>query len=124
MFIDDVEKFNKMYNLPCNSTPTNLGLDKLKAMHSIIAEEVNEFHDIIENYDETNPIDTMVDVADILCDLIVYCNTFAKQWGIPVDDVLKVIMQSNFSKLDGEGNVIKDDRGKIMKGEGVAPLFT
>jgi hypothetical protein len=59
MFIDDVEKFNKMYNLPCNSTPTNLGLDKLKAMHSIIAEEVNEFHDIIENYDETNPIDTM-----------------------------------------------------------------
>jgi hypothetical protein len=35
---------------------------------------------------------------------------------LPLDRVLKVIMESNFSKLGADGQPIYDQRGKVMKG--------
>jgi predicted HAD superfamily Cof-like phosphohydrolase len=46
----------------------------------------------------------------------VYCASEAKRWGLPLDEILNVIMQSNFSKLDANGEPIYDERGKVMKG--------
>jgi hypothetical protein len=44
------------------------------------------------------------------------CAAQMKLFGIPNDDVLEIIMQSNFSKLDANGQPIYDERGKVMKG--------
>ena len=58
----------------------------------------------------------MTDLADWLGDIVVYCASEARRWGIPLNRVLNVIMESNFSKLDADGQPIYDERGKVMKG--------
>ena len=115
LFLDKITKFNEMYNLRINDKPTDIGYDALVNMADIIKEEAKEFDDIINNY-KIESIDTLTDIADILGDLVVYCFTFAKQWGIPLDRVIEVIMESNFSKLGDDGKPIHDERGKVCKG--------
>jgi NTP pyrophosphatase (non-canonical NTP hydrolase) len=114
-FLKDIEKFNKMYDLPVNDIPTDLGFDKLVKMYSIIREEVDEFQDIID-LDYIKDIDRLVMIADLLTDIVVYCFTFAKQYGINMEKTLDIVMQSNFSKLGIDGKPIHDVRGKVMKG--------
>ena len=40
------------------------------------------------------------------------------KFGLPLDKTLDIIMSSNFSKLDENGQPIYDERGKILKGSG------
>ena len=42
--------------------------------------------------------------------------TIAKQGGIPLEEVIKVIHESNMSKLDEDGHPIFREDGKILKG--------
>ena len=117
-FMDDIKKFNTMYKLPCNDKPIDLGIDKMNDMFSIIQEEVQEFSDILMSYSKNKTdITILTELSDLLGDIVVYCNTFAKQWGIDMESTIGIIMQSNFSKLDRNGNVVTDTRGKVMKGE-------
>ena len=46
----------------------------------------------------------------------VYSTSEALRHGIQLGDALKIIMQSNFSKLNEDGEPIYDERGKVMKG--------
>ena len=115
-FFEDIKKFNKMYNLPCNETPTNLGHERLKNFSEIFKEEVMEWTEIWDHEVDEGGKDTLVMMADWLGDLVVYCASEASRWGIPLEEVLGVIMQSNFSKLSSEGAPIIDERGKVMKG--------
>jgi predicted HAD superfamily Cof-like phosphohydrolase len=55
-------------------------------------------------------------LADLLGDLIVYCASEARRWGIPLEPVLNTIMESNFSKLGADGQPLYDERGKVLKG--------
>lgn len=57
-------------------------------------------------------------VADVLGDIIVYCRSEALKYGIPLEGVLDVIMDSNESKLDENGNPIYNAEGKFLKGPG------
>ena len=91
------------------------------------AEEVEEANDISDKYQKMlqasggtlNPqqkLEILTDMSDWLGDIVVYCSSEAKRWGLPLDQILNVIMQSNFSKLDANGEPIYDERGKVMKG--------
>ena len=51
-----------------------------------------------------------------LCDIQVYCASEMAKFGLPLDKVLAVIMNSNFSKLGADGEPIYDERGKVQKG--------
>ena len=55
-------------------------------------------------------------IADLLGDVIVYCRSEALKYGLPLEDVLDVIMDSNESKLNADGNPIYDANGKFLKG--------
>ena len=55
-------------------------------------------------------------LADLLGDIQVYCASEMAKFGLPLDQVLAIIMQSNFSKLGADGKPIYDERGKVMKG--------
>jgi predicted HAD superfamily Cof-like phosphohydrolase len=57
-------------------------------------------------------------LADLLGDIQVYCASEMRKFGLPQDDVLSIIMQSNFSKLGADGKPIYDERGKVQKGPG------
>ena len=55
-------------------------------------------------------------VQDLLGDVIVYCRSEAMKYGIPLEAVLDLIMDSNESKLGADGKPIYDENGKFLKG--------
>ena len=116
-FKKDVKKFNEIYKIGSPSSPTDLGPSRLDNFHSILSEELREVHDVIKKLENKDP-DGLVDLSDWLGDIIVYCASEATRWGLDISTILKIIMESNFSKLDESGNPIYDERGKVMKGPG------
>lgn len=125
-FVQDIVKFNDIYKLENNSEPTLLDVERIKNFASILSEEVEESADIIEKYEslknkngelsKEDRLEVLTDMSDWLGDIVVYCASEARRWGLPLNDILEVIMQSNFSKLDEKGLPIYDDRGKVLKG--------
>jgi predicted HAD superfamily Cof-like phosphohydrolase len=116
-FLAKIKKFNDMYGVESNDRPTNLGTARLAAFKSILAEELAEADDVAATLNK-NPKEGLVELSDLLGDLIVYCASEMRRWGLPAAEILDVIMESNFSKLGADGKPIKDERGKIMKGPG------
>jgi len=53
-----------------------------------------------------------------LGDIQVYCASEMAKFGLPLDQILGIIMQSNLSKLGADGQPIYDERGKVQKGPG------
>jgi predicted HAD superfamily Cof-like phosphohydrolase len=117
-----------MYQLDSNVEPTLLGPERLRQFHDIISEEVDEGLDLAAKYEALvgagSPLEAdkrlavLTEMSDWLGDLVVYCASEARRWGLPLGGILDVIMQSNFSKLGEDGLPIYDHRGKVMKGPG------
>jgi len=120
-FARDIQKFNGIYKLPVSAVPTtNVGVamtDRLKAFKSILGEELDEIDEIITAAERGEAaLTTLTMLADLLGDIQVYCASEMAKFGLPLDEVLAIIMQSNFSKLGADGQPIYDERGKVMKG--------
>lgn len=132
-FLADIKKFNQMYNLASHDDPHLHGQARLENFLEILKEEVDEADDIIAKLGKLDAleaasgdqpsadikqqrVEALTDLSDWLGDLIVYCASEARRWGIPLGDVLDVIMASNFSKLGADGEPIYDHRGKVQKG--------
>ena len=136
-FVSQIAYFNGMYGLPLAPYPTVTHeivwqngksmrhLDdkealtaRLSEFQKILTDEVNEVNDIIEclnKQEYPTELDFLTDMADWLGDMIVYCASEMARYGIPFDQTLRIIMQSNFSKLGADGKpIIKD--GKVQKG--------
>lgn len=113
-FHAQITAFNKMYGLPVADVPTlslQPLLHRLPKLKTILLDEVYEA-DTIETPDE---LDTLTNLADWLGDIIVYCTSEAAKYGIPMRDVLDIIMASNMSKLGADNLPIIAD-GKVQKG--------
>lgn len=102
-----------------------LAANRVGQFMQVLTKELNEGGDIINQLltgkQKNNPtesyqeIDYLVDMADWCGDIIVYCASEMARLGIPIMEVLSIIMDSNFSKLDANGQpIIKD--GKFEKG--------
>ena len=120
-FSEDIKQFNGIYKLPVNATPTlDVGVpaaERMAAFKDILMEEVHEMDDIIAAQNAgKDPIEVLTMLADLLGDIQVYCASEMAKFGLPLDQVLSIIMQSNFSKLGADGLPIYDERGKVMKG--------
>lgn len=120
-FDDKIQKFNSIYALPHPEKPTLKGVGdwkkRISDFQSILSEEVEEGKDILEG--TALPLNILTEMADWYGDIIVYAWSEAARYGIPIEKVLDIIMASNFSKLDEDGNPIKDKRNKVLKG----PLY-
>lgn len=136
--------FNGMYKLPISPIPGTdaefqwqkekfpaAGLDEnrraakkrmIDFFGTILANELREHEDIVARLEEGNDIcyesdiAFLTDLADLLGDLMVYCASEMVRYGIPINETLRIIMDSNFSKLDENGNPLYDATGKVMKG--------
>ena len=122
-FYKDIERFNEMYKLPGDGSTKLHGVDMLKKFKSILMEEVKEVDEIIEEYkkhekslDKEKEIGILTSISDWLGDMTVYIASEAKKYGIDMSSTLKIIMESNFSKLGLDGKPIYDNRGKVLKG--------
>ena len=75
----------------------------------LIAEELEEMWDAIENKD-------LVGVADALTDILYVTYGAGHAFGINLDQCFKEVQRSNMSKLGEDGKPIYRDDGKVLKG--------
>jgi len=119
VFKQRIAAMNAMYKLPAADSPTLPAdvTDRLKKFKAILIEEVHEIDEIVQLAESgANPADIAVAIADLLGDVIVYCRSEALRYGLPLEEVLDIIMDSNESKLGADGKPIYDGNGKFLKG--------
>ncbi len=139
MFSERIKDFNRMYKLPVASRPTTseLGVTPLQRMTDfsvILGNEMKELDEVIRmqrclEYKEVfypddtkivafipNELDVLTAMGDLLADIQVYCASEMAKYGIPQDDTLQIVMESNFSKMGADGKPIYDANGKVQKG--------
>lgn len=138
-FESQILYFNGMYKLPVAAYPSTHSeiayqinskpalsssndltvlTSRLKDFKVIILDEASEVDDIMQNLSVGKYVtdtDFLTDMADWLGDMIVYCASEMARLGIPIQETLSIIMQSNFSKLGEDGQPIIRD-GKVQKG--------
>ena len=128
-FTRDIRKFNTMYGLPVNDSPTipfktssEKGtarmqlIDRLKQFKKIVQDEVDEVDEIMEKVEAGDePLEILTELADWLGDLQIFCASEMLKFGLDNEMILSVIMSSNFSKLQADGTALMID-GKLQKG--------
>jgi NTP pyrophosphatase (non-canonical NTP hydrolase) len=118
-FAERIAAMNAMYKLPASespSLPANVA-DRLVKFKATLLDEVHEIDEIVAlSKNGGTPADVAVAIADVLGDIMVYCRSEALKYGLPLEDVLDVIMDSNESKLGADGKPIYDANGKFLKG--------
>ena len=118
-FAARIAQMNAMYRLPQHASPAIPAdvAERLKKFKATLLDEVNEIDEIVDACAKGAPqLDLAVAIADLLGDVIVYCRSEALKYGIPLEAVLELIMDSNQSKLGADGNPIYDGNGKFLKG--------
>lgn len=114
-----IAAMNAMYKLPAHERPV-LPVDFISRLTKFKATLMDEVHEIDQIVDVAKnggaPIDILVGMADLLGDVIVYCRSEALKYGLPLEEVLDIIMDSNESKLGADGKPIYDANGKFLKG--------
>lgn len=96
-----------VYEPPLPSTPTQECID-LRV--NLMNEEFNEVCEAIEEGD-------LAHIAKELADLLVVTYGTARAFGINIDPVFAEVMESNMSKLDGDGRPIYRADGKVLKSD-------
>jgi len=118
-FAQRIAAMNAMYKLPANDRPTLPAdvVDRLTKFKATLLDEVHEIDEIVGLAKNGGAAtDIAVAIADVLGDIMVYCRSEALKYGLPLEEVLDIIMDSNESKLDANGNPIYDANGKFLKG--------
>ena len=118
----NVARMHEILRLPANDSPTldpeligESPVSRLTKFKRTLLDEVNEVDDIIAKFQDPLRSDkeVLVDIADWLSDIIVYCRSEAMKFGLPLEDTLEAVMGSNFSKV-GDVPQYNED-GKVMK---------
>jgi NTP pyrophosphatase (non-canonical NTP hydrolase) len=118
-FAERIAAMNAMYKLPAHAAPliTANVADRLVKFKATLLDEVHEIDEIVQlSKNGGSQIDIAVALADLLGDIMVYCRSEALKYGLPLEEVLDIIMDSNESKLDANGDPIYDLNGKFLKG--------
>jgi hypothetical protein len=118
-FAQRIAAMNAMYRLPASDRPALPAdvADRLTKFKATLLDEVHEIDEIVAlSKNGGAATDIAVAIADLLGDIMVYCRSEALKYGLPLEEVLDIIMDSNESKLDADGNPIYDANGKFLKG--------
>jgi len=88
----------------------------------LIEEESNEFIEAAGECfaDPENP-DRREELIKELSDLVFVCYQFAAAFNLNLDRAMRLVFESNMSKLDEQGNPIFRADGKVLKGPNYAP---
>ena len=112
-FLQDVDSMNTVFQTGFNEKPVMVGRDRMVAFHKNVSDEVKEILDATKHADD---IEALTAFADTLGDLIVFCTSEARRWGIPIAAVLEKIMASQATKLVDGKPIYNEDKTKFIKG--------
>lgn len=115
-FNDRIAAFNQKYKLEVFDEPQLPG--RLYNFLKILKDEVSEGDELLEKVraGTLSHLDALVELADWLGDLQVFCASEMLRFDLPIATVLDIIMDSNDSKLGADGEPIYDETGKVQKG--------
>ncbi len=111
--LNHVAKFHDVFRIG-NETEPRAQVDEAtyRLRYKLMKEENDEYLEAAQNGD-------LVEIADALGDMMyILCGTILKH-GLQeiIEEVFEEIQRSNMSKLDGEGNPIYREDGKVLKSE-------
>lgn len=109
-----VDEFHTVYECLKNESPTLIDVADWNLRKQLIQEEFNELQ---EAYEEKN----ILGFAKELADLLYVCYGTAVALGIDIDKVFEEVHESNMSKLDLNGQVLRREDGKVLKGPKYKP---
>lgn len=119
-WVQSVKAFHRLYDCP-DRTEEGLseGLpqmsdDRLELRLNLIREEVEELEVATEKRDE-------IEMADALGDIIYVVVGFALEMGLDLNEVIAEIQASNMTKLGADGQVVRREDGKVLKGPNYRP---
>lgn len=114
-WVNSVQAFHRVYDCPDDTAlgttvgATHMTDERLQLRLDLLTEEAKELEDAVGVRDE-------VEMADALGDIIYVAVGFALELGIDLGDVVQEIQASNMTKLDADGNVVRREDGKVLKG--------
>lgn len=111
---DLVREFHDKFGLPILLSPQFPDKARRQLRMSLILEELEEFSTALETKDILGVIDALGDLA-----YVVY--GAALEFGIDLNRAIAIIHESNMSKLGIDGQPIRREDGKILKGPGFFP---
>lgn len=129
-----VEAFHLLYDMPIHRGPvdhtfSHISNDRLKMRLALIEEEFMELLKAcsfsVECVTGGSPYDDcdiesrdIIEAADAMGDILYVVYGLALEMGVNLRDVFNEIHASNMTKLGENGEVIRRDDGKILKGPG------
>jgi len=106
------KEFRKAYQLPSGLTPTTLALQQ-----NLIAEEFVEVCEATFELDgDVTNKRARENLLKELCDLVYVCHQMAAAFNWDLTTAYMRVHESNMSKLDENGQPIRREDGKILKG--------
>lgn len=131
---DHVESFHKTYGQPILTVPQVPSAERCRLRLRLITEEYFELleafgvhmrglkYRFFETFDSFPEFEVRLkDVADALGDMDFINEGTRLEMGIPRQEIAMAIHRSNQTKLDANGNPVKDEHGKIVKGPNYEP---
>lgn len=131
-----IQIMNEVFEIGNNTQFTNLGLRRLVQFHSIIFDELQELTDLVqigrnrprdegyslhETIDPRLTLNEQVMFADWLADMIIYLFSEARRWGLPLQEILHTVMDSQDSKLVDSKSIKDPVTNKFLKGPNYQP---
>ena len=109
-----VTEFHEAFGLPVRQTPDDIKADRRILRYDLIKEEFRELDLAMFNSD-------LVAIADALGDLLYVVYGTAVEYGIDMEPIVAEIHRSNMTKLDADGQVLRRNDGKVLKGDNYDP---
>lgn len=103
-----VIEFNHTYDVP-PVVDEGLPHSEYQLVYRLLAEELQEISRAYVNQDKVNFIKELADVVYVAAQQMA-------RYGVDVDKVMAIVHESNMSKLGEDGEVLKREDGKILKG--------
>ena len=100
----------------CDQTPGGAIDEQQYALYrKLIAEEVHELHEAVEDNDRVEQLDALIDILVVTIGAL-------HSMGADVEGAWQEVIRSNLAKIDATtGKVIKREDGKVLKPEGWKP---
>lgn len=100
-----VKKFHEVFGHPVSSIPTLLKPDRVMLRYSWMLDEINEFMDSKDIYDQ----------SDAIIDLIYFALGTMVEMGVKPDAIFDIVHNANMTKLWADGLPHYNEAGKTIK---------